>query len=505
MRNFFSFKFDRFLIIALFLIFIQQLAIMTLRPQFDPDQKNNAVCGLACEYNERFREAAFFFYHFGEFPVFPETPMTEFNKDKILNDVKEGKNVLLNESGISYRVGDHGKVFLYFPDLLFSNEGKGAAPSLRLFAIILFNLSLILLFFNLYFAGYRYFALALTLVISNSEAILFQVYNENNIFWLGPCAFMVGVSMLCVANRMKKSAWYFPVLLGAVFGFFSAVIREFRAEPFFVALLIWLLVAGLKVPFRNKLKFFGAGALTFVLLNFGFGIYWDYKLAQAKVFVSKNGGYEMPAKATIQKYHEFWHPIWCGLGDFDTKYGFEWNDFAAYGKIIPEMKEKYGISVDWPGGKFLNQYWDYEKKYPVKIGEYPEYHEIAKRQVLDSISRDPVWYLTILGKRLIQIGKDVTDISFEMAGYRVIAFSFNGILLIVLLVLVSIFYSKRHGRRMLDRFQILVLISSFSLSISALVVTTADGNAYSSIYHLVAFAMLFSWFDVKKDASSRIH
>ena len=36
--------------------------------------------------------------------------------------------------------------------------------------------------------------------------------------------------------------------------------------------------------------------------------------------------------------HAFWYPVFCGLGDFDTKYGYEWNDrVGAYNSVFGYM------------------------------------------------------------------------------------------------------------------------------------------------------------------------
>jgi hypothetical protein len=77
--------------------------------------------------------------------------------------------------------------------------------------------------------------------------------------------------------------------------------------------------------------------------------------------------------------HEVWLGMWEGLGDFDRERGHEWSDFSAR---VALDREGYHMERRGP-------YWT------------PETEAIFKRLVLADIKENPLWFVKILGHRVV--------------------------------------------------------------------------------------------------------
>lgn len=83
-----------------------------------------------------------------------------------------------------------------------------------------------------------------------------------------------------------------------------------------------------------------------------------------------------------RRVHLFWHSIWEGCGEFPNPYGFERSDLAA---------SAFADSVK-PGVIYASS----------------EYESIMREHLLQSIAKDPIWYLGIIGKRIAFLGRNWT-------------------------------------------------------------------------------------------------
>src|SRR5262249_12296218 len=90
--------------------------------------------------------------------------------------------------------------------------------------------------------------------------------------------------------------------------------------------------------FVLRMKIVLAGLLIGATLatQWGWNAYLDRKYDQANQAVRSAGGH--PYEGPRHDAHVFWHAVWCGLGDFDTKYGYQWNDLAAYAYAEPILE-----------------------------------------------------------------------------------------------------------------------------------------------------------------------
>jgi hypothetical protein len=169
-------------------------------------------------------------------------------------------------------------------------------------------------------------------------------------------------------------------------GVLLASVRQIRPEPVAIAAS-----AGRRLPARAaRLLAAARGAWPrcswppFVATSLAWQVYFDRKFEQATRVVAAAGGrtYHGPR----DRYHTFWHPLWCGLGDFGEKHGYEWRDKAAARYAAPIVRDRYralGKEPDWP---YL--FWD------------PVYNEVLAEKIRYDITHDPIWYLEVLALRI---------------------------------------------------------------------------------------------------------
>jgi hypothetical protein len=76
--------------------------------------------------------------------------------------------------------------------------------------------------------------------------------------------------------------------------------------------------------------------------------------------------------------HHFWHPIWCGFGEFPNDYGFAWSDRAAADFVrLRDPSASYGSK---------------------------RYNRILRDHVLQTVSDHPIWVAGVFAKRLFRLG-----------------------------------------------------------------------------------------------------
>lgn len=78
--------------------------------------------------------------------------------------------------------------------------------------------------------------------------------------------------------------------------------------------------------------------------------------------------------ARPRKHHDVWQPLWEGLGDFDRTKGHEWSDPAALAVV-----RQNDVPAIWTA----------------------EGERVLRRLVLEHVTGDPLWYVSILVKRAL--------------------------------------------------------------------------------------------------------
>src|SRR5260221_10132100 len=101
---------------------------------------------------------------------------------------------------------------------------------------------------------------------------------------------------------------------------------------------------------RTIWAFRGSLVAAFFAAFIGVGSAWtswfEYKQEQVDFYLHAVGGHPFPGP--IRMYHHFWHPVWCGLGDFGDDKGYKWEDVTALAYARPILQQRYGEYVPDP-------------------------------------------------------------------------------------------------------------------------------------------------------------
>ena len=422
----------------------------------------------------------YFFYQFGQFPVatFLAGPLPKDRAGAERFVAKQGATLVMDFGRpCAVRCGDLGKIFMYVPGALLA--GGPDPATVKPFNELLFVAGLVVAWIGLAAAGYPLLGLALVVLVGSDPFQLFQAYGKENVFSLpiSVALLVLGLHVrLLVSNaRVDAGAWATAMFTGA----FLAVVHEMRTEPALIgvsALATYLAIR--RSSFRTKLLLIVACVAAYGVVSSRLGCYFEQKFRDAQVFVERAGG--KPYRGSWALRHAAWHNILVGLGDFDTKYGFEWDDRAAYLYALPILRERYGknVTYHWPSYYFEETY--EPSGYRIKPEDLPEYHAIVREKVLDTIRNDPGWYVGILRRRLARILTVTTPFSVAGFGHWASCASSGWIFVPALL------------GSMLARRRVLVGLLLFTLPLvaPALLVFSMRGMTYFGIFHLLSAAVL---------------
>ncbi len=170
-------------------------------------------------------------------------------------------------------------------------------------------------------------------------------------------------------------------------------------------------------PLKRRIALLATLAAVFIGFQNRLDKYFDRKFVEANEFVVSHGGVAYPGPRVRQ--HIFWHPLYVGLADFDEKYGTEWLDFHNFSYAMP-IFEAAGLKYTWSGkNHYLDQSYDDMGKYPVFFEDLPLFNQLSKERFFARVMGDPLWYISILGKRVWRILSDSADISLAFGKWRV--------------------------------------------------------------------------------------
>jgi len=197
--------------------------------------------------------------------------------------------------------------------------------------------------------------------------------------------------------------------------------------------------------------------------------YFNNKFDRANEIVLNKGG--NPYIYPRTQGHKIWHPIFCGLGDFDKKYGYEWNDKVAYKYAIPILKEKYNINVNYSNQYYTDDYYDSQKMYYIKFDEIPEYEQIMKDKVVSDIKSDPGWYISILLRRVVRILTVTLPVPY--AGW-------------LILPIVFVLFRRK------EKVFLKMILISMPLSLTPLLIFSGGNATFNSFFPYILVSILVS-------------
>jgi hypothetical protein len=444
-------------------------------------------------------EFVYFAYYLGLFPVTSELfikkfrgpggpegtldiPDAYFSEQAAKDIVARQGQTLIMDFNAAIMAGARLKTLLYLPKAIWTGTPKD--PSYKPLNFFFFMLTLIGAFLFLWLSRYRVLAVAVVVLLGSYPFQLAEVYTRpHSIFgWLitsclallalnGPIVLGKDVPRWAVAAAMLSGIWLGTML-------------HVRFE--IIALVLSPLFAYLAHPtFAPRLKLALAGVLIGATLatQFAWKAGLERKYNQTIQVVRNAGGH--PYEGPRHTVHVFWHAVWCGLGDGDTKYGYKWNDLAAYAYAEPILEKKYHVRIPPRDTYYYLESWDAAGKYPKKPEYFDEYNQVIRDKVLHDITNDPLWYVRILAKRMYQVLARVPPLQVHL-GFAAFPVQFPeavwlGLGLIVPLILMY-----------LRRWDLLrLMIFCVPLMAPALLIFSKGGMAYS-IHHLLSVAILIT-------------
>jgi len=446
------------LIVVLLSIITINIGLYSFSSQikFSSSQARNDASGFTFGFAKKF---IYFYYYTGDFPLATTNTSLKYSKKAALDEIKVNGNDLIMEYYHWSRLGEHARILAFLPNIWIS--GSPLKPSIRFFNCLIFIIALLILYSGFWYSKKASFGFLLVFLVNTTPFYLFEVFVNQNIFGLLGATFFIALGVNLYFFHTKKTLFFWGLIVsvftGIVIGFFS----EFRNEVSIVLLsviLIYFLANTFKILYK-------IGLIIVLIFSFNstkkvFRNYFNTKFEKTLELVGLHGGHVYNG-AKISG-HNFWHPLYCGLGDFDTKYGYEWNDLAAYKYAIPKLNEKYNMKLKYSFGQYhLDEYYDKARKYYVKPEELKYYEIVMKEKVLSDIKSDPLWYLEIIWKRTIRV------LSLTLP------YSYLGFIMLPLLYYL-IGQKKWHWLKL--------LIVSMPLSATSIVVFSGKGTTYNSVF-----------------------
>ncbi len=425
--------------------------------------------GLSHDKAQKF---VYFFYHLGAFPLTTQQSELIDSEAGAQQSIIDHGEELMTEWKHWARYGEHARIWAYMPHaFVYKDRLK---PSVKLFNAFIFLTGLLCCLLGFSKINRLFLGIGLVGIINLSPFFIYEIYSNENIFGLACSIFLIllGTHLFLWKNKSITSLHFIIIFIGATL---CAVLSEMR-NSFSVVLLSQLIFIACipKLNWRGK----------FFLLIFGLCVFWGFRKTIAYYFknkqvvteqlVERHGGHVYSGHSTGG--HGIWHPIFCGLGDFDKKYGYTWRDQTAYAYSIPHL-QNLGYDFDYEDGLHTGTYYDGSKLFYRKFEEIPEYEAIIKNKVIMDIASDPLWYMLILLKRLIAICSFSLPIPF--IGWFII----------------YLFYKFAREK---NRFGIVLLLTSLPLSLNALLIYAGQGATFNGVFGYVVFAFLLESFWKKK-------
>jgi hypothetical protein len=394
---------------------------------------------------------------------------------------------LVTEHGHTTRYGDHGKTWLY---LLFAwLRGTAEDPSCIPLNALAFVLALELVFLAFWYIRQPVWGAVLTVLAGSNPFQLFEVYGRDNIFgWpITACLFVLALCLPLLAGRKLPRLALLSIPVAA--GLLLATVRQVRTEPALPVLAAaFACLAAARLRLRTRLGLLLLLGVSFWGGSRGWQAFFHHKIREADRLVGRVGGHPYPGPR--DHYHMYWHPIFCGLGDFDTKYGYAWDDRAAAKYALPVLKRDYGVDVPVYDGGWIyrNAFWDADRIYYKTPYELPHYQDVLRDKVLHDVRGDPLWYANILAHRLYHLVKDTTPVRAQVGRWTAFSVSLPPVAAGLLgLVVVAVLVMAR------QRLWLKVLCLTLPTSLLALLVYAKGNACHYSCYHLVVAAIVITW------------
>lgn len=467
---------------SLLVLFLGMICIVAWQFTLAPHaEKSDAQYRVTASTGINQEQRAFFFmYHLGIFPLMTRAVIRDDNRAEAERQLREHPTDLIMDDGSTFRSGDRGRTYLYWVDGILRH--RGLLASLVPAHALAFVLSLWALWWGCWWQRRPLLGAMLTAVLGSNPWQLFAVYAQENVFsW--SITTMILLLGLCMPLLGKQSPprWY-PWFLAVFTGLAMASIRTIRSEP-------TALLGGVVIVFLSftGVRWWKRLALIAVMLVMFSGLSKHYERTFVRGVENTNAVMRRIGGAAytgpVQPFHEVWHALFCGLGDFDHTYGYVWDDRVAFRYAYPFLLRQHGSRYAWHTEiNYFSTTYDPTGKYPIFWSEVPGYHDVIKNKVLGDIRRDRKWFAWIIVQRIGATLLETTPVTIavgekhkELKGYWVGSLAF-------LIFLYTVARKQWFWAKM-------ILIAA-PLSANSIIVYSGGGMCNYSCYHLIAIPLL---------------
>lgn len=423
------------------------------------------------------QEFVYFSYYKGLFPLATTDTAKVFSEQGSDDIIKNNPQSLRMEWGHWARFGESARIWLYLPYAIW--QGTAENPQIIFTNYLLFTLTLIILFISCWKIGKPFLGLLLVVVIGFSPFMVYEIYNNNNVFGLMAVYVLILFALHLPYMQNKNNNWVFIVAL--ITGILAGTMHQIRAESLpIIASCILVYLLNNTFGILKRILPVLILLISFVFTGKIIQSHFNSQFEKTREVVVNVGAIPFDGGKTL--VHPFWHPIYCGLGDYDTKYGHILHDTAVYNYALPILREKIGQELKYPGRTIyeMAEYYDADSLYYKKLETIEGFDEIVKNRFFEVVSNDPLWYASILIHRTKDFFFNLSPIGITLNG-KVIEIPFSG--LIIILFLFLLLYFKEY-------FWLKCIIFSMPLGVSVIIIYSAYNNSYQSIFHLFTFAII---------------
>ncbi len=434
-------------------------------------------------------EFVYFLYYLNLYPV---ASIADVPRENSVGGARrliaeEGRSLVMDRYWTT-RYGDLAKTYLYLPHVWI--KGNPVKPRMLHANALGFTVALLVLFAAFWHVGETALGVLLVVLMGSNPFQVNEVYATNNLFgWpITITLLMLALHVPLMRNREQRTAGV--LLLAVASGLLLGTLRQVRTEPTLVLIAVagvYLTATRLRWWLRLVLVVLLGG--TFLATSAGWTAYFETKFREAYRVVKTAGGhvYDGPR----HPHHFFWHALFCGLGDFDRKYGYRWSDITAfsYAWAILQQRDHYEpagyppLAAD-PFDVFtFGSYWDRGRQYARTPYEIPEYAEIVRNKMLGDVVHDPLWYASILARRLVRLLAESTPPSLALGNGRFLSLPGRATWGYLAALAALVLLWKREG------FGLKLIAFTAPLAGTALLVYSGGGTPLYSVGHLVTLAV----------------
>lgn len=428
---------------------------------FSNEQKRMGTSGFSHDLAQHF---TYFHYYKNLFPLSSLDTNFVFSEEGANNMINNKGEDLIMEFQHWSRLGENARIFAYLPDSIIN--GSPENPSIRLFNVLIFTLALIICFLGFANINKHLLGVIIVVIVMLTPYYRYEVFQNENVFGLLMSLFLIILGLNVKFLFKKFKAFYYPLILSVVSGILIGTFSEIRGEVAIVLVAAILTYVMSKLNYKNKIILIVLVIVSFSSSKKFIHNYFDYKFQESYALVENNKGHVYDGGRILS--HKFWHPVYCGLGDFDEEKGYEWNDKVAYVYAIPFLEKKLGRKVKYTNNFYLDEYYDEDEIYYIKFDELAEYDQVLKDKVLSDIQSDPLWYVEIFFKRILRILSET--LPFHQIGWLALPF------------VAFLFYQKKWG-------YIKLIVISLPLSFTPLFIYSGGFSTYNSVYSIIVLAI----------------